>query len=291
MCPTIDGLLYTYTMATGCTDYIRDTSLKGEASRLRIMVAGETDVGKSTILNSLVGTKVFEVGRASKQRVTIKATEKICIKDGIIIVAIDCPGLHDGTENEAQCIQEMKDAIDKHNGIDLLLYCRKMDVTRADVVSDADIIRKLTEGLGAEIWRHALFVLTHANIYEKVLEKTRGMSQDEIKGEFKARQKEWKKTIEESMKACKVKCCVEVCPAGHKKPQLCGRPYWLSDFWASVCNVLQKNGGNKAAVAALVRLSQSIMIQQEEVPSQEEDFKYNLELGEPIVLKKQCTCL
>ena len=94
-------------------------ALLRETSRLRIMVTGETGVGKSTIFNALVGTKVFEVYREIKQRVTTEITEKICKVDGIEIVAIDCPGLHDacdctGPEHEMQYIQDMKDAIDRH---------------------------------------------------------------------------------------------------------------------------------------------------------------------------------
>ena len=80
-----------------------------------------------------------------------------------------------------------------------------------------------------------------------------------------------------------MKCDVKVCPAGHKKPQLCGRPYWLSDFWASACNVLKKNRGNEKAAAALVLLNQSRLVQEEAVASREEDFKRDLE-DQPIVL-------
>ena len=244
-----------------------------KTSKLRIMVAGETGVGKSTILNGLVGKKIFDVGRISKQRVITKVSKHICDEDSIEIVAIDCPGLHDGTDNEEQYIQEMKDTIAAHDGIDLLLYCKRMNKTRADVPSDADVIRKLTDALGVDIWKRTLFVLTFANVYEKIL-KAREMNQEEIKAAFKAKKEEWKKAIQEGMKRCNVRCKVKVCVTGYKKPELCGRPYWLSDFWASAYKVLQAASD---AEFALERLAQSRMIKPFEVAYQEVVFKPDLE--------------
>ena len=230
-------------------------------SKLRIMVAGETGVGKSTLLNGLVGQEVCEVGRKDKQRVTTKVSEFNCQKDGIDIIAIDCPGLHDGTDNDDQYVRDMKGMIDSHDGIDLMLYCKRMDDTRAsaadsesDVKSDADIIRKLSDGLGKEIWEHTLFVLTFANVYEKMLKQR--LHPGEVQAAFKDRKDAWKKEIQKAMKACEVEYGrVKVCAAGHKKPQLCGSQYWLSDFWATAYEVQDENGA-----FALLRLNKKRMV-------------------------------
>ena len=244
----------------------------GKISKIRIMVAGETGVGKSTILNGLVGETIFDVGRKSKHRVTTKVSTHD--KDGIKIVAIDCPGLHDGTDNEEQYIQEMKDAIAEYDGIDLLLYCKRMDKTslRANFPSDADVIRKLTDALGVDIWKRTLFVLTFANVYEKIL-KSRQMNQDEMKVAFKEKKEEWKKVIQDGMKRCNVKCKVKVCVTGHKKPELCGHSYWLSDFCASAYKVLR---AATDAEFALERLTQPRLVEPIEVVSQEDVFKPDL---------------
>ena len=132
-------------------------------SKITIMVTGETGVGKLTLLNALVGHPVFETGRSKKQAVTTHVTEEKYLKGDVEIVAIDCPGLHDGTDNEDMYLQEMYDKIHAHGGINLLLYCKKMTDTRADAGINADVITKLTRKLGSEIWQHVLFVLTFAN--------------------------------------------------------------------------------------------------------------------------------
>ena len=57
-----------------------------------------------------------------------------------------------------------------------------MTDTRADAGIDADVITKLTRKLGSEIWQHALFVLTFANVYEKILKQQK---QADVTAQFK----------------------------------------------------------------------------------------------------------
>jgi predicted ATPase len=222
------------------------------------MVTGETGAGKSTLLNALVGHPVLETGRSKKQAVKRHVIECKCMKGDVEIVAIDCPGLHDRTINEDTYLQEMHDKINAHRGIDLLLYCKKMtDTCTRGAEIDAHIITKLTRKLGKRIWQHSLFVLTFANVYEKVL-KQRNYKQADIVDQFKQTKREWKIHIGDTLKRCGInhdECHIEVCTTGFKQPQLCGKPYWLSDFWASAYKVQDENGA-----LALLRLNTSRIV-------------------------------
>ena len=251
------------------------------ASKITIMVIGETGVGKSTLLNALVGHPVFETGRSKKRAVTNHVTECKCKKGDVEIVAIDCPGLHDGSGNEQMYLQEMYDKIHAHGEINLLLYCKKMTDRRANPKSDADIITKLTEKLGRGIWQHALFVLTFANVYEDSL-KQRHHKQADITAQFKQKEKEWGMHIKETLEKCGIvqgECNIKVCAAGFKQPQLCGKPYWLSDFWASAYKVQDENGA-----LAFLRLNKERIVK--DAPKDSESFKQDLH-AQPLVKTKK----
>ena len=96
------------------------------ASNFTIMVTGKIGAGKSTLLNALVNDSIFETGPSKKQvvtgpskkqAVTNHVTEYKCEIGDVEIVVIDCPGLHDGTDNEDMYLQEIYDKIHAHGGI------------------------------------------------------------------------------------------------------------------------------------------------------------------------------
>ena len=250
-----------------------------EGSKIRIMAIGETGVGKSTLLNGLIGKTIFEAGRKTKQAVTKHVTPyEHHTEDGAQIIVIDCPGLLDGSGNEDEYIQEMNKNIQVYDGIDLILYCRRMDSTRAHTNVDMQIITKLTKDLtlGQGMWQHTLFVLTFGNVYEKTLR--RGKPRD-VNKDFKKREQEWKNILQEVMMKCNVECNVKVCAAGDElSQQLCGEQYWLSTFWASACEVLDECGK-----LALLRLTSSRFRHESDVALDTEAFKTTIE-KQPIIL-------
>ena len=71
------------------------------ASKITIMVTAWRNWSwKINSFECAFGHPVFEIGLSKKQAVTTRVTERMCKKDDIEIVAVDCPGLHDGTDNE-----------------------------------------------------------------------------------------------------------------------------------------------------------------------------------------------
>ena len=63
--------------------------------------------------------------------------------------------------------------------------------------------------------------------------------------------------IGDTLKKCGIdegECSIKVCAAGFKQPELCGKPHWLSDFWASAYKIQDENGA-----LALLCLNQSRM--------------------------------
>ena len=214
----------------GIKKWIRES----EANHIEILVTGRTGVGKSTLINGLVGKKVAEEGHGLCPKTMSVTKYSVNTKDGFEIVVWDSPGLQDGTENEEAYLAEMKK---KCSNVDIVIYCLKMSIRSAlgENQKDFSAIQKLTGTFGAEWWKHAIFVLTFANAIEAQL-KTRYRLEIVIKEKFEAQTKEWKVRIHAALSSAgvpqEVASKVPVEPAGHiKKPHLPGLQYWHSILW------------------------------------------------------------
>ena len=235
-------------------------------NKIRILVTGATGVGKSTLLNGIIGKKIFETGRRLEP-VTKQVKPHPMKVEGVDIIVFDSPGLHDGLGRgkENKYVQEMVKEIKAYDGIDLILYCKQMDSPNVNIEVEKDIIQKLTDGLGQlkddrgkrgcigkDIWHRSLFVLTFANVYERV------HAEDPLNIEtaFKKRMDEWKELYKEAMNGCGIHVPVRVCPAGYLNPKLCVSEHWLSDFWAAAFDAMAESGA-----VALVRLNQHRIVE------------------------------
>ena len=241
-----------------------------EANKIRILVTGASGVGKSTLLNGLIGDKIFKTGD-ELERVTTEVTEhKFQSEHGVEIIVFDSPGLHDGlgTAQEKKYIQEMLKKIKAHDGIDLILYCKRMDTTNASVEVEKDIIQKLTDGLGKlkddrgkrssigkDIWHRSLFVLTFANVYQKSLE---AHDQQNIQKMFKKKIEQWRDLYKSALNGCGIHVPVRACPAGYLNPKLCESERWVSDFWLAAFEAMAESGHG---ALALLRLNQHRMVE------------------------------
>ena len=263
-----------------------------EANKIRILVTGATGVGKSTLLNGLIGKKFFKTGDGL-ERVTDKVTKYSFHEKGVEIIVFDSPGLHDGlgADKESKYVQEMLKMIKAHGGLDLILYCKQMIATDAEVGVEKDIIQKLTNGLGKlkddrgrrdcigkDIWHRSLFVLTFTNVYEKNLQ-CHDQSPPKIEAEVNRRIKEWKDLYKDALNRCGIHIPVRVCVAGYLDPKLCVSEHWLSDLWAAVFETMAESGA-----LALLRLNQHRIVESAEPAT---DGGFQTPENQPIVLTKK----
>ena len=217
------------------------------SSSVNMLITGKTGVGKSSLLNGIVGKDVAKEGD-SLDRGTVLVQAFSFKYNDVDVTIWDSPGLQDGLDQEKEYIADMQ-----RNGCansDLILYCAKMNDNRFRK-EDHDAIRKLTVGLGSDIWKHAVFVMTFAN--EVRAKPSRGQKltpQEEQERSckfFKDRLEEWKTklvgaVIEAGVDA-KVAESIPIVPAGYDEEQaLPDRDHWLSPLWyASILRMKERS--------------------------------------------------
>ena len=105
------------------------SKLRKECPKFGVLVIGRTGVGKSTLINNLLGKEVASVGHTLRSETpTVNPHEGMV--EGVPIAVYDTPGLGDikGEEEEAKHLCMMKDllAVGK---IHLVVYCFQMNKT------------------------------------------------------------------------------------------------------------------------------------------------------------------
>ena len=184
-----------------------------------ILVTGTGGVGKSTLVNALVGEEVTQA-EDSVEAVTETVHRIRVTRKGIEIYIIDTPGFGDmDRENE----DTIRQAIQEGGQIDLLLFCLNMKHGRLDgqVIEGMKNLRKI---LGEDIWKRAMFVLTHANEYDDAVKFNKKLNQ--WKGKLKNKMK---KTVNINPEIADK---IPIVPTGNsEQPQLLDRSSWISEFW------------------------------------------------------------
>ncbi|XP_031571343.1 uncharacterized protein LOC116305547 [Actinia tenebrosa] len=189
---------------------------------LNLLIIGKTGVGKSRLVNALVGKKVAKEGRTLDPCTSEVTSYKVDI-ERVTVTVWDSPGLQDGTRKEAKYIEDMKKKI---KDVALIIYCVKMDDTRFHD-EDKKAIRILTEEFGKEVWKHAVVALTFANRVEDP------DGEEELEY-FQSHLEEWKRQFREYFASVGVdpEVCVPVIPVGNVKSMcLPDGQNWLSDLW------------------------------------------------------------
>ena len=125
-------------------DKIRKELIKwfNDSNKVTILLTGRTGVGKSTLVNSLIGNKVAKEGETLKPETSEVTGHKQQIRD-VEVTVWDSPGLQDGTGNEGRYLADMKR---KCKDVDLCVYCVSLKETRfTEGCDDIIAMKKLTD--------------------------------------------------------------------------------------------------------------------------------------------------
>ena len=136
------------------------SQLRKDCPVFGILVIGRTGVGKSTLINNLLGKEVASVGHTLKSETPVVKPHEYSV-EGVPIVVYDTPGLGDviGEEDEAKHLANMKALLAKKK-IHLVVYC--FQITKTLVISsDMGALRKYHE-MGVN-WEQSIIALTFAD--------------------------------------------------------------------------------------------------------------------------------
>lgn len=228
--------------------------------KLSFVLTGKTGVGKSRLVNALVGENVADEGQ-QRDACTNTATPYKVTKENIDILVWDSPGLQDGNADYSNWYLETLKDINSRYCIDVVIYCLKMD-DRRFYPEDKKAIRKLTEGFGKELWKKTVIALTFANKIE---------DPDEIDDQiyFLKEFTEWERQLRgvpsgiltELQIDSEVLSALPIIPVGNyagrpKKPKpLPNGDNWLGELWISCYSVM-----SDAAGIALYKISKNRLV-------------------------------
>ena len=224
------------------------------SNEVKIFITGRTGVGKSTLVNGLVGEQMAKEGDSLDPE-TSEVKAWVSEYRSISVTVWDSPGLQDGTNMESRYLDDMRT---KCSDMDLSIYCVSFKETRffkgcADIVA----MTKLTNVFGEKMWKNAMFVLTFANLAEDLDSRILEADDDDEKVRlFREKLHLWRETLTNALiddvgVDKEIAERIHVVPAGHASiPELIDRPQWLSPIWFTALYAM-----NSRAQPAMVKLN------------------------------------
>lgn len=205
---------------------------------LNILITGKTGVGKSRLVNALVGRKVAKEGR-EKTPCTTGINPYDIFLNGIKVVVWDSPGLQDGTGNNKLYLANLKDKL-KH-GFDIMIYCIRMDDKRFHS-DDKMAVRQLTASFGTDLWKKFVIALTFAN---KIEDPDEGDESAYFMGDFYFWQKEIDNYLDTELGIeSRLRNAIPITPCGnYRKLRLPSCDHWLADLWSQCNSVMDDSSG------------------------------------------------
>ena len=217
------------------------------SSSINILITGKTGIGKSSLVNGLVGKKIAVEGgtlQSSTDQVS-KSSQKISSTD---VNVWDSPGLQDESVNEDKYLADIK--LKCKDKIDLFIYCHDMSENRFDDGgTDVTAMKRLTETLGKNVWENGIVVLTMANIAFNDATAKFSPDQDAIRKEASRVFGLWdtaiRSALEKQVKLNKdLVSTIPIVPAGHyNTPRLLetDNDPWLSVLWCEAMKVCKQS--------------------------------------------------
>ena len=223
---------------------------------LKIVISGKMGVGKSSLINGLVGKEVSKeatsVMAVTNEIMSYSFTMKIedtAVQKTIDVTVLDTPGIADPFRDEDTNLK----AIAEHcSNCDLLIYC--MDIRARFTKDDARGIKRLTDLVGPQVWKNTVFALTFANDVKHPPQSSFrsnfwyyasfGYYNAERDGRlefFQCLRSEWENSIHQTLKHQNLPDTItddlSIVPTGYRLDNPPDRNDWLTPFW---CEAFRK---------------------------------------------------
>ena len=211
------------------------------------LVVGQTGVGKSSTINTLMGEVVSPVNAYEKQTLTVHFYDGDIYGIGYTIV--DTPGLGDtvGKQVDKQYLTDIKR---KMNRIDCMLFVTRLDHNRVNAV-EINTIERISSIFNIGIWDRAIIIFTYA---DKI-----------IPSKFEERLKMRSKLIREEIAKQTGELIARNIPTvavandedNHEPLSLPNGESWLGNLYSEVFTRISKEGALPFYLATINRIENS----------------------------------